>query len=73
MNKLIRTSAIILACIASLSCIKEKLEVTYNNQESKIDKFIESSRYQTVTEEAGTTRTLEVPTDLSLKRESARN
>lgn len=57
MNRLIRTSAIILACITSLSCIKEKLEVTYNNQESKIDKFIESNRYQTVTEEDGTTRT----------------
>jgi hypothetical protein len=44
-------------CITSLSCIKEKLEVTYNNQESKIDKFIESNMYQTTTDEDGSTRT----------------
>lgn len=57
MNRLIRTSALVMICITSLSCIKEKLEVTYNNQESKIDKFIESNMYQTTTDEDGSTRT----------------
>ena len=30
------------------SCIKEKLETTYNNQESKIDQYINSKKYVTI-------------------------
>ena len=30
----------------SLSCVKEKLENTYNSQEDKIDQFIEKNRYK---------------------------
>lgn len=33
-------------CLLSISCIKEKLENTYNNQEDKIDQYIEKNRYQ---------------------------
>lgn len=36
------------------SCVKEKLELTYNNQESKIDSYIEKQRYQTHTEDGET-------------------
>lgn len=32
---------------ASVSCVKEKLEVTYNNQESKIDQYINTNKYFT--------------------------
>lgn len=32
-----------LACLASTSCIKEKLEVTYNKQEDSISKYIDSA------------------------------
>lgn len=32
-------------CLGAVSCVKEKLENTYNNQEDKIDKYIESKRY----------------------------
>lgn len=42
-------STLILISLASMlamvSCVKEKLENTYNSQEDKIDKFIERSRY----------------------------
>ena len=34
---------LLLAGILTSSCIKEKLENTYNNQEDKIDKYIESN------------------------------
>lgn len=38
---------ILLASLAiwGTSCIKEKLEVTYNNQETKIDQYINSNKY----------------------------
>lgn len=53
MNRIIRISALTLFCITTLSCIKEKLEVTYNKQESNIDKYIESNMYKTSTDEDG--------------------
>ena len=60
MNKIKIFSAALLL-IAATSCIKEKLEVTYNNQETKIDKYIESNMYQTVSDENGSrTDTLRV-------------
>jgi len=31
--------------IGVTSCIKEKLEVTYNSQEAKIDQYISSNKY----------------------------
>lgn len=31
--------------LASTSCMKEKLEVTYTNQEAKIDQYINSNKY----------------------------
>lgn len=34
-------------CLFMSSCVKEKLEQTYNNQEDKIDQYIERSRYVT--------------------------
>ncbi len=35
----------ILLVIVSASCMKEKLEMTYTNQESKIDQYINSNKY----------------------------
>lgn len=32
--------------LAGTSCVKEKLETTYNNQESKIDSYINSKKYK---------------------------
>ena len=57
MNRTIRLSALLLLCTFTISCIKEKLEVTYNNQESKIDKYIESNMYRSSTDENGESRT----------------
>lgn len=37
-------TAVLMTCIAASSCIKEKLEVTYNAQEDRIDKYINSNR-----------------------------
>lgn len=34
-----------LAVISLTSCVKEKLENTYNNQEDRIDQYIEKNRY----------------------------
>lgn len=44
---------ILSAALAAVSCVKEKLENTYNSQEQKIDQFIERNRY--------TKRTVKVP------------
>lgn len=43
-----RTSIFIVLAISLLatSCVKEKLENTYNNQEDKIDQYIEKNRYK---------------------------
>ena len=40
----LRNLALVFMCIASVSCVKQKLETTYNSQESKIDQYIEKSR-----------------------------
>ena len=40
MNRIIKTTVILLAMIMTCSCMKTKLETTYNNQESKIDSYI---------------------------------
>jgi len=45
MNRIKNIILITTACLTCLSCIKEKLEVTYNSQEQKIDQYIESNRY----------------------------
>ena len=34
--------------MAGTSCVKEKLETTYNNQENRIDQYINQNRYVTV-------------------------
>jgi FKBP-type peptidyl-prolyl cis-trans isomerase len=39
-------TAIMAAGLILTSCVKEKLEDTYNKQENKIDQFIEKNRYQ---------------------------
>ena len=39
-------AAIMTAGIILTSCVKEKLEDTYNKQEDRIDQFIEKNRYQ---------------------------
>ncbi len=39
-------AAIMTAGLILTSCLKEKLEDTYNKQEDRIDQFIEKNRYQ---------------------------
>lgn len=49
MKRIILKSLLLLAlACAGTSCVKEKLAVTYNNQESKIDQYIKSKKYITV-------------------------
>lgn len=43
-NKIFTLLAMAL-CLSTASCVKEKLETTYNSQEDKIEKYIESKRY----------------------------
>ena len=45
MNRFISYMAALAVTFLGTSCIKEKLEQTYTNQESKIDAYIESNRY----------------------------
>ena len=45
MNK-IRSLLILLLCICSVSCVKEKREATYNSQEEKIDQYINKNMYR---------------------------
>lgn len=60
MNK-IKTILLICICLASVSCLKEKREATYNSQESKIDQYISSNMYVKTTEDGKTeTDTLRV-------------
>ena len=40
----LRNLALVFMCIASVSCVKEKLESTYNSQENRIDQYIEKNR-----------------------------
>lgn len=49
MNK-IKTILLMCICLASVSCLKEKREATYNSQESKIDQYISKNMYVTTTE-----------------------
>ena len=57
MNRLTRYFvAAIIALGATTSCVKEKLETTYNNQESKIDQYINARRNTTVNGETVTLR-----------------
>lgn len=39
-----RIFALLLICLTAGACVKEKLEVTYSSQESKIDSYIEKNR-----------------------------
>ena len=50
MNKTILILSVLL-CICTTSCLKEKREVTYNNQESKIDQYITNNMYKKYTED----------------------
>jgi len=43
MKRINNIAALIIVCLASVSCIKEKLEETYNKQETQIDKYIKSA------------------------------
>ena len=53
--------SILAFCLAFSSCVKEKLENTYNNQEDRIDQFIEKNRYVKTTVDGKTvTDTLRV-------------
>lgn len=48
MNKHIQYFLAAIALVIMTSCVKEKLETTYNSQESKIDQYIKSKKYITV-------------------------
>lgn len=58
-------TALILACLACSSCITQKLELTYNAQEEKIDKYIESAlnknKEYTVARNKGSNRLIKTP------------
>ena len=57
MKHKIHLPAAIAICLALVSCMKEKLETTYNNQEDKIDQYIEKNRGESrVVYNAGSTR-----------------
>ena len=57
MKHKINLPAAIAICLALVSCMKEKLETTYNNQEDKIDQYIEKNRGESrVVYNAGSTR-----------------
>lgn len=62
-NRLILSTAII--CLTFTSCIKEKLEVIYNQQEDKINSYIESALEKnpdyTVTNNNGSNRLTIIP------------
>ena len=45
MNRILHIMTMVLGCIAAVSCMKEKRELTYTNQESKIDQYINSNMY----------------------------
>ena len=57
MNRTRHICAFMLLCLAGTSCVKAKLEVTYNNQEDKIDQYITKNMYVTRTTEEGSTTT----------------
>lgn len=40
----LRNLALVFMCIAAVSCVKQKLESTYNSQENRIDQYIEKNR-----------------------------
>lgn len=44
MKHSIYLAAILALCLSTNSCIKEKIETTYNNQEDKIDQYVEKNR-----------------------------
>ena len=46
MKHSIHIFTLLVICLCSVSCVKEKLENTYNNQEDKIDQYIEKNRYK---------------------------
>ena len=48
MNRHIQYFLAAIALVIMTSCIKEKLETTYNSQESKIDQYINSKKYVTI-------------------------
>ena len=56
----IKTILLLCICLASVSCIKEKREATYNSQESKIDDYISKNMYVTDKEDKTKTDTLRV-------------
>lgn len=58
MNRPIRFIFLAISFIVASSCLKEKREVTYNNQESKIDQYISNNMYRK--NDAGGTDTLRV-------------
>lgn len=61
MNKIKTLLLLAIGCVASVSCLKEKREATYNSQESKIDQYITNNMYVTHTEDGQTlTDTLRV-------------
>lgn len=54
-----KTKAILmlsLACMAGTSCIKEKLETTYNSQESKIDTYVSKYESNRIVHNGGSNR-----------------
>lgn len=55
MKRIAKYILILLACTTAASCIKEKLEATYTNQENKIDSYVSKKMYTTTTNEDGET------------------
>ena len=53
MNRAVQYIFLALSVFAATSCLKEKREETYNNQESRIDQYISSNMYRK-NEEGGT-------------------
>jgi len=49
-NRIIYMTSVLAVFLCLTSCLKEKREVTYNSQEDKIDKYVSTNMYKTVTE-----------------------
>lgn len=53
---ILQVLALFITCITGTSCIKEKLEATYNSQESKIDTYVEKATDCRIVRNGGSNR-----------------
>ena len=49
MNKIIKYITLLACVIGMSSCVKQKLEVEYTNQENKIDSYVTKTKKDTMT------------------------